>query len=79
MWDTYDVDNSGDLDKQETKKFVQDILGNLGSSDQLSDEGFDEVFASFDEDKSDTIEKEEMANFIKQLLGVEVKCDHHGI
>merc|ERR1712160_49823 len=26
IWDTYDVDKSGALDKEETKKFVQDTL-----------------------------------------------------
>jgi len=31
IWDTYDVDRSGALDKEETKKFVQDTLGNLGT------------------------------------------------
>ena len=31
IWDTYDVDKSGALDKDETKKFVQDTLGNLGA------------------------------------------------
>merc|ERR1712100_743692 len=31
IWETYDVDKSGELDKEETKKFVQDTLGNLGS------------------------------------------------
>ena len=71
MWDTYDIDDSGDLDKQETKKFVQDILGNIGSADELTQEDFDEVFATFDEDDSGTIEKEEMINFIKKLLGVQ--------
>ncbi len=48
IWDTYDVDKSGALDKQETKKFVQDTLGNLGSGDEFSDEAFDEVFATFE-------------------------------
>ena len=45
IWDTYDVDKSGALDKEETKKFVQDTLGNLGSGDEFSQEAFDEVFA----------------------------------
>ena len=44
IWDTYDVDKSGALDKEETKKFVQDTLGNLGSGDEFSQEAFDEVF-----------------------------------
>jgi len=44
IWREYDKDNSGALDKEETKKFVQDTLGNLGSGDEFSDEAFDEVF-----------------------------------
>ena len=69
IWDTYDVDKSGALDKEETKKFVQDTLGNLGSGDEFSDEAFNEVFATFDKDNSGTVEKGEMVTFIKQLLG----------
>ena len=69
IWDTYDVDKSGALDKEETKKFVQDTLGNLGSGDEFSQEAFDEVFATFDKDGSGTVEKPEMVVFIKQLLG----------
>ena len=69
IWDTYDVDKSGALDKEETKKFVQDTLGNLGSGDEFSDEAFDEVFSTFDKDNSGTVEKNEMVVFIKQLLG----------
>ena len=69
IWETYDVDKNGSLDKEETKKFVQDTLGNLGSGDEFSQEAFDEVFATFDKDKSGTVEKPEMVDFIKQLLG----------
>ena len=68
IWSTYDVDNSGELDKEETKKFVQDTLGNLGSGDEFSTEAFDEVFATFDKDGSGNIDKAEMVTFIKQLL-----------
>ena len=74
MWDTYDTDRSGDLDREETRRFISDILGNLGgSAEQLSDEGFEEIFVTFDEDGSGTIEKGEMDDFIMRLLGVEVK------
>ena len=69
IWATYDVDNSGALDKEETKKFVKDTLGNLSGGDEFSDEAFDEVFATFDKDGSGTVEKAEMVVFIKQLLG----------
>merc|ERR1712021_73326 len=60
IWETYDVDKSGELDKEETKKFVQDTLGNLGSGDEFSSEAFDEVFSTFDKDNSGTVEKSEM-------------------
>ena len=69
IWEKYDADKSGALDKQETKSFVQDTLGNLGSGDDFSDDAFDEVFKTFDKDNSGTIEKGEMVVFIKQLLG----------
>ena len=72
IWATYDVDNSGALDKEETKKFVKDTLGNLSGGDEFSDEAFDEVFATFDKDGSGTVEKAEMVVFIKQLLGWEL-------
>ena len=44
IWEQYDVDLSGALDKEETRKFVTDTLGNLGSGGDFSDEAFDEVF-----------------------------------
>ena len=69
IWDTYDVDKSGALDKAETKKFVQDTLGNLGSGDEFSDEAFDEVFATFDKDGSGQVEKTEMIGFIEKMKG----------
>jgi Ca2+-binding EF-hand superfamily protein len=69
IWETYDADKSGALDKEETKRFVQDTLGNLGSGDEFSQEAFDEVFSAFDKDNSGTVEKNEMVVFIKQLLG----------
>mgnify|MGYP002176595359 CR=1 FL=1 len=55
--------------EEETKKFVQDTLGNLGSGDEFSQEAFDEVFSTFDKDGSGTVDKKEMVTFIKQLLG----------
>ena len=70
IWETYDADRSGALDKRETRKFVQDTLGNLGSGDEFSDDAFSDVFATFDKDGSGTVEKGEMAVFVKQLLAI---------
>ena len=30
IWNSYDMDRSGSLDKEEAKKFVQDTLRNVG-------------------------------------------------
>ena len=66
LWIKYDVDNSGELDKDETRLFVQETLA--GEEGQEFDEAeFEEVFADFDKDGSGTIEKDEMAEFVKEL------------
>lgn len=64
IWNTYDVDNSGALDKEEARKYIQDT-----TDDVPSQEVFDEMFSDFDKDNSGTIEKAEMVVFIKRLLG----------
>jgi len=35
IFEKYDEDGNGSLDKEETKKFVIDILGNFGSGDDF--------------------------------------------
>lgn len=71
IWVTYDVDNSGALDKNETKKFMQEMVGNF-SENGISDDDFEELFKNFDKDGSGTIDKDEMFTFMKSLLGEEV-------
>jgi Ca2+-binding EF-hand superfamily protein len=68
IWDKYDDDKSGALDRDETKKFVQDTLGNLGSGDGFDQVTFDKVFEKFDKDNSGTVEKDEMVFIIKEIL-----------
>ena len=41
IWDKYDVDNSGALDKEETKKFVQDTLSDMPDGAGFNDDDFD--------------------------------------
>ena len=71
IWDTYDVDKSGALDKEETKKYAVECLGLLGSGDDFSEEAFEEVWKKFDQDGSGAVEKSEMATFINKLFGGE--------
>ena len=69
IWEKYDDDNSGELDKDETREFVQDIIGNMDDEQSVfTDEQFDSIFEIFDEDGSGTIDKDEMTNFIEELL-----------
>ena len=68
IWIIYDEDESGKLDREETKNFIADTLGQHGLED-FSDEAFDEVFNEFDEDGSGTVEMDEMVTFLKALLG----------
>ena len=70
IWVKYDDDNSGALDKEETKKFVQDTLADMADGAGFSDEDFENCFAEFDKDGSGTIEKNEMVQFIKTVAGL---------
>ena len=70
IWYKYDDDNSGFLDKQETKRFVQDTLADMADGAGFNDDDFDQCFREFDKDGSGTIERGEMVQFIKQVAGL---------
>ena len=67
IWDTYDTAKSGALNKANTKKFVEETLGNLGSGDEFSDKKFNEVFANF-EDSLGNFKKLSAYNLIMLLV-----------
>ena len=70
IWSKYDDDESGFLDKAETKRFVMDTLSDMADGAGFADGDFDQCFAEFDKDGSGTIEKQEMVAFIKQVAGL---------
>ena len=72
IWQEYDKDNSGELDKEETKAFVKKTLCDMADGDggEFSEEDFDACFKEFDKDGNGTIEKDEMAIFIKKVAGL---------
>ena len=70
IWAEYDKDNSGALDKDETKRFVKNTLSEMGDGGEFSETDFEACFKEFDKDGSGTIEKEEMAIFIKKVAGL---------
>ena len=70
IWKEYDKDNSGELDKEETKKFVMNTLKEMSDEGTFSDDDFDACFKEFDKDGSGLIDKSEMAAFIKKVAGL---------
>ena len=48
IWDVYDEDNSGILEKDEIKIFLIDSLKDLRLASDFSKEAFDEVFKGLD-------------------------------
>ena len=70
IWKTYDKDNSGYLDKQETKQFVKNTLSEMGENGEFSEADFEACFKEFDKDGNGTISKDEMKIFIKKVAGL---------
>lgn len=52
----------------ETRKFIQETMGQVPGSSEFSEEAFQELFIEFDEDESGTIEKEELVKFVLKLI-----------
>ena len=73
IWQKYDADNSGALDREETKAFMENTLKEMSpdSTDTINDEDFDVTFKEFDKDNSGSIERGEMAAFIKKVSGLQ--------
>lgn len=67
IWNQYDTDRSGFLDKQETLNLLDDVVSAQGKK-QTSMEEFVRFFDEFDVNGDGVISKRECAVFIKQLL-----------
>ena len=67
IWNEYDADNNGWLDKNEMRLFVIDILYNQKLGKQYNEPDFEKVFQQFDTDGDGRISKIEMLNFLKQF------------
>lgn len=65
IWETYDTDKNGALDKEEGKKFIQGTVGLL--DEEMSEEAYEMVFAGIDENTNALIEKSELVKYIKQM------------
>ena len=55
IWQRYDKDNSGQLDREETMKFFRETLYELGETEDFDEKYFEKAFEAFDKDGSGTI------------------------
>ena len=64
IWEQYDLDGSGTLDKQEAftflREFIGDLTGNVPGEQELEDQ-----FFNLDEDESGEITKEEAVRYLR--------------
>ena len=69
IWDKWDKDQNGTLDKAEMRAFVEATITQSGINKVVTDEEFNQIFEQFDIDQSQTIERDEMAVFVKRMAG----------
>ena len=69
IWNQFDADGSGYLDKEEARKFVSQTLDTTGNGG-FSDAEFDECFSQFDNNNDGQISKSEMVTFIRQVAHI---------
>lgn len=68
MWVLFDKDNSGSLDKPETKNFLQTVLENIPPPNNFDESKFEDTFHAMDKNGNGMVEKSEMVMFIKSIM-----------
>lgn len=68
MWVLFDKDNSGSLDKPETKRFLQTVLENIPPPNNFDESKFEDTFHAMDKNGNGMVEKSEMVMFIKSIM-----------
>ena len=70
IWSNFDKDNSGYLDKNETKAFINSTLTEIGENSEYGEAEFEKCFKEFDKDGNGTISRDEMRAFIRKVAGL---------
>ena len=60
IWQEYDTDNNGCLDKDEMKLFIKDILTETSHISNYNDNDFEKVFKLFDDNGDGKVSQSEM-------------------
>ena len=67
IWDIYDIDHSGTLDKDELGQFVKEYMPEILNNYNFSESAFNRLFEEFDTDNTGRVDKEEMIQFIHKM------------
>ena len=67
IWQRFDRDNNGFLDKIESEKMFRQIMIELGETEEFSDGDFKTAFREFDKDRNGRISRDEMRLFIIKM------------
>ena len=70
MWNHYDFDNNGYLDREEARGFVDQVSKCIGKerSKNYNPDHFDYLFDKFDENQDEYLTKSEMAVYVKKVF-----------
>ena len=60
VFKTYDRDCSHFLDRKETRKFIKDMLLEIGLDETIDDEEFEEIYNKFDLNHDGVLQKSEL-------------------
>ena len=67
IWQRFDHDNSGFLDRVESEKMFRQILIEFGETYDFTDADFRMAFREFDKDRNGRIDRDEMKLFIIKM------------
>jgi Ca2+-binding EF-hand superfamily protein len=67
IWVEFDQDDSGHLDKEETRRFLKRIFDMVGLKRNFDNDEFDDFFRSIDLTNDGKISKAEMKNFFNKM------------
>ena len=68
IWDTYDSNRDGYLDREEVKQFILQTMVTSDVATDFTEEAFDKVYSEIDSNRTGIIDKSKMECFIRQHL-----------
>lgn len=68
IWNTFDIDQSGALSKDEVRRFVIEYMPEFKLDFKFTEQEYEQLFKEVDLDGNGDIDKYEMAEFLTKIL-----------